>query len=315
MDFVDRVLMFRESCNIDKFNLFYSFENLDGARLHTWVLAASRRNAQSLILEVNCWCKPIELLSNLFTSNITVLKLLFNNSVVTPRAKLPNSICTSSRIKDLELKGVSFPNANADGELILSCPVLENLCITKCQLNNIKVFKISTPLLESLECVYLYTDRDHSCRVKTCTPNLKRIMVKATAYSSLDRVNSMLDYCLESLTSLTSAEVSIYSPDAPKKVCSEWLMKVLTGVHNVESLKLTDRSLQLLADFPESFNKLSDIFSNLKFVELDKPGSCYAQAVLKLLFGNDIQWQLERGGVFTVGEKKMDGKTTFPENV
>ncbi|KAF5203779.1 F-box/LRR-repeat protein [Thalictrum thalictroides] len=311
MDFVDRVLMFRESCNIDKFNLFCTLEKLDGARLHTWVLAALKRNAQSLILQLYGCFIPIELPSKLFTSNSTVLKLLLNNSSGAPPAKLPNSICTSSRIKDLELKGVSFPNANADGELILSCPVLENLCITECQLNNIKIFKISTPLLESLECAYLYTRHYHSCQVNTCTPNLKRIMVKARSFG----VNSMLDYCLENLTSLASAEVSFDSIDAPKKVWSKWLMKVLSGVHNVESLKLTDRSFQLLADFPESFKKLSDIFSNLKFVVLDKPGSLYAQAVLKHLFGNDIQWRLERGGVFTVGEKKMDGKTTFPENI
>ncbi|PIA47586.1 hypothetical protein AQUCO_01400313v1 [Aquilegia coerulea] len=89
----------------------------------------------------------------------------------------------------------------------------------------------------------------------------------------------MLDYCLENLVSLVSAEVGFYCSCISskrcheclikKKSCSECLIKVLTGIYNVQSLKLTKRSLQLLTDFPESLEMLSDMFGNLKFLMLN----------------------------------------------
>ncbi|PIA48060.1 hypothetical protein AQUCO_01400567v1 [Aquilegia coerulea] len=66
------------------------------------------------------------------------------------------------------------------------------------------------------------------------------------------------------------------------------------------SLLLWGRSLQLIAVFPESFNKLSDMFSNLKSLILDERESPETQAVLKLLFREDVPWRMESSdGYFT----------------
>ncbi|PIA34578.1 hypothetical protein AQUCO_03700101v1 [Aquilegia coerulea] len=297
-DFIDRVLLLRGNYRIDKFNLYCTDSDVDTARLHTWILSLLDRKVQQLILEVVIYYKTWELPHKLFTSNISVLKLCCED-FYNARARLPISICTAERIKILELNSVMFPDGiGYGGELILSCPVLETLKIARCDLSNIKVLTVSTPQLQRLKFVSLYTNRNKSCRVRTCTPNLKTIEVIIYTHE----LNSMLDYCLENLTSLASAQIGFYSytdPNfIPRKYYPNLLVKILSGIHNVQSLKLLGRCLQLLTGFPKAFNKLSDIFSNLKCVMLEKPESPYDQAVVKLLFGEDVQWRIERGDAY-----------------
>ncbi|KAF5196496.1 hypothetical protein FRX31_013914 [Thalictrum thalictroides] len=58
---------------------------------------------------------------------------------------------------------------------------------------------------------------------------------------------------------------------------STWLFEILSGIYNVEFLKLSRCILQALTDFPELLEKLPDQFQKLKHVMLElEPPSVHA---------------------------------------
>ncbi|KAF5187779.1 hypothetical protein FRX31_022634 [Thalictrum thalictroides] len=100
----------------------------------------------------------------IFKSGIKKLSLCFSY-------ELPKSMCSAEHIKSLRLENVGFPNANLDSrELVLNCPVLENLIVKNCRIHNFRTLTISTPQLKSLEFYkWIYDD---CVNKKFCCPKL-----------------------------------------------------------------------------------------------------------------------------------------------
>ncbi|KAF9597013.1 hypothetical protein IFM89_014878 [Coptis chinensis] len=232
MNFVDRVFILRDS-NIDMFNLECR-EILDVNRITSWIIGAVGQHAQELNAKSNT-SEPLELPYNLFTSNIKAMKLRSYGNM-----RLPSSMSTSERIQSLYLYGVQLPNGNSNGELVLSCLVLETLVMSSCDLKDIKVLTVSAPLLENLELSYLRTNKDGSSKFNTCNPNLKSFTFVSTEY---------MDCCLENLSSLVSANIDIcvegLKHHMGKEACAKFFIEVLSGITNVKSLTLQTLSVEV----------------------------------------------------------------------
>ncbi|KAL6573231.1 hypothetical protein OROMI_012847 [Orobanche minor] len=135
--FVYRILVLRDASSILKFSLD-SESLINVGNISTWLAAALNRNVKELHLDIATKNQHFEVPSSLFTSDITVLTLM--DKLSGDNIQVPVPMCTAARIKALRLEYVRLPDGNSDGELVLSCPVLEDLTLCTCEDSHLKVF-------------------------------------------------------------------------------------------------------------------------------------------------------------------------------
>ncbi|KAF9600708.1 hypothetical protein IFM89_011379 [Coptis chinensis] len=170
VNFVDRFLYIREDTNIHKFSLQCEIV-LRPCGIHTWLIAAIRRNVQELSLELESNEDYFELPSNLFTSDIKVMKL---EPSVNFQFVLPSTFCSTAEITSLEMRRVIHPDGDSNGDVVLiRFAVLKNQIIGSCFWRYLNVLSVSTPLLEMLEVVHLFDPRNKPIKLNLCTPKLK----------------------------------------------------------------------------------------------------------------------------------------------
>ncbi|PIA65602.1 hypothetical protein AQUCO_00100833v1 [Aquilegia coerulea] len=146
--FVNQVLLLRDTSDINKFRVS-CYEGLHVSYIRTWLTFPLRRNIPEVHLQLK-FPDSFKVPNEIFTSNIKVLRLQqFGKSEVV----MPTSLCSASKLKSLELVGFKLPKADSNGNVLLSCAVLENLIISDCG-NHFKTLTISTPQLKSLELDY-----------------------------------------------------------------------------------------------------------------------------------------------------------------
>ncbi|KAL5716307.1 hypothetical protein ACHQM5_018022 [Ranunculus cassubicifolius] len=274
LNFVDKVLILGGNSHIQKFDLCGSDIFFNAPRLKSWVIRALERHVKQICIDMEDFSlgKPLDLPANLFASNLRDLKLYFTHHITRPiaRVRLPSSLSTAGRIETLELHTILFPQGDATGELVLSCPLLKNLKIIQCNVTYLKVLNISTPLLESLELSGVSVDKDSFCTVKMVTPNLKSFNVRSFCWPGSEFT---VDYSMEDVSSLIHAHIDSYldEENVYNKRCSKGLSEILSKVYKVQYLQLSLCSIKLLTDFPELFQQLPDLYPNLKQLMLMSP--------------------------------------------
>ncbi|KAL5718477.1 hypothetical protein ACHQM5_011377 [Ranunculus cassubicifolius] len=258
--FVSNVLTCGSS-KLAKFQL-KGFYHVRPAHVVKWVNAALARKVQDIDISIDV-NKILLLPQLLFSSDIKVLKLRLRCD-----AKVPNLMCAAAWIKNLDLEYVKLPDGNTNGELDLSFPVLESLVIEDCDVSHLKIISISTPVLESLEFRRFRTDKNKSCKVKTCTPNLKSL----TVLDYMWHTDSAVNYHMENLSSIVSADICVVSDREYVEECIKFWIEAVSWMYNVQNLKLSVSNIQLLLESPKLLTRLPEVFHNLKHVMLDVRG-------------------------------------------
>ncbi|KAL5701574.1 hypothetical protein ACHQM5_026898 [Ranunculus cassubicifolius] len=262
INFVDRVLLFRGSSTVYKFSLCCE-EELEADRICTWLMTVLRRGIQELCLESGS-IHPVQLPHDLFTSSITVMKL---KSISLCKYVLPNSVCTNSRITSLELVRVELPEGNANGELKFSFMVLKNFIIRRFNYGDLNSFTLFAPQLERLEVSNLFGDRDGPTKIDICTPKLISFIYTGYLYG---------EYFVDNLQELISAEIYLWECRVlSKEMYPQYIKNLLTAVHSVKKLTITNTLLKTFAGFPYLLETVTNSFRNLRIIKLvDWTSSC-----------------------------------------
>ncbi|KAL5698937.1 hypothetical protein ACHQM5_029906 [Ranunculus cassubicifolius] len=172
---------------------------------------------------------------------------------------LPSTICLASRIITLKLEYVKLPEGNAaDGELVLSCPSLENLTILSCDDSHLKTLTISAPNLKMLDFIHEIRYKD-GFKIKICCRNIRSF----TCFCG-----GNVDISLVDLVALDSAHISISGKNSDKNLYAQLLIKILRGIHNVRALTLSSGDLEEITNSSRTLEILR-LFRNLRNITLN----------------------------------------------
>ncbi|PIA31224.1 hypothetical protein AQUCO_05100023v1 [Aquilegia coerulea] len=251
MKFIDGVLLLRNNASLDKLSLSCNCYCAQD-RIDMWINVAVKRQAKEFYLESRSGLNHV-LPTSIFTSTITTFHLNAN-------VQLPNSMCSATQLRTLELIYARLPYGDSNGEVVLSCPVLENLRLISCFYKYCEVFNISAPQLKNLvinneDACYL-----GDCKIKICTPNLTTLELQGFIYK---------DYYVERLPSLVHAyiEVSV-KKELTQHTSVQHLIEVLKSLDNVTNLELSNRWIQNIPTCQHMANQLPSQFCNLKHLNL-----------------------------------------------
>ncbi|KAL5713836.1 hypothetical protein ACHQM5_015878 [Ranunculus cassubicifolius] len=245
IDFADRVFLLRDNSScIWKINLSRHY-CADVGHINTWLMFAVRRNVKQVHLEIPTRYddEPKALYKNMFPSSIEVLKLKAYDRGGQLTVQVPKSMCSAHRLRSLELTAVKLPVGNSRCELVVNCPVLENLSLVKCDQKHLKILNLSSPRLKNLLIENRQGTEFGPCTLKICAPLLISLQLYGPLYKKFD---------IENLSSLVCAwiEGCHWSSDTRS------LVELLKGICNVSSLALCrfesehDLSSKMLSDQP-----------------------------------------------------------------
>ncbi|KAK8490643.1 hypothetical protein V6N13_141666 [Hibiscus sabdariffa] len=147
-NFMDKMLFVQTEGRIEQFRLDHiNMLGINDSHVCGWISAALWRGLKEIDLVFAPKSSIIPML--LFTSKTLVtLKLEFPFLMTVPvHVNLPS-------LKTLELKLIKFEDDGSVKRLLSSCPVLEDLSISGCDMQNMKCLKISNPTLKSLTLVF-----------------------------------------------------------------------------------------------------------------------------------------------------------------
>lgn len=272
MNFVERVLLFLDTSNIQKFRLSCRV-CFNPSRIHSWVSSAIQHNVHELDL---CLFvdDPFVLPQSIFSSiSLTTLKIEMNCVLQIPSfTKFPN-------LKTLHLSLITFPDDDSTQNLFSGCLVLEELVILDCEWTNLKNIMISIPTLKKLtidDLPYFGPPIDFKgCRVMINAPNL--VFLKYTGYLW----NEIL---LCGVLELVKADIGVSILHEREKEVACHVVDLLKGIQNVGCLKVSKSTIESLVFAGKTvFNNLP-VCKNLTHLELSMEiGYPAIRALMKFL--------------------------------
>ncbi len=146
MDFVERVLLLRDSSPIMNFSLTLTCNApSDSSRINSWISAAVKHKVQVLNICLFKIGEPFVLPHRLFTCELLQeLKLNMFHCL-----KLPSFVSFSS-LKILSLNRIIFLDDHSAQKLFKVCSILEELYLISCSWENVKAVCISSPRIQKL---------------------------------------------------------------------------------------------------------------------------------------------------------------------
>ncbi|XP_026459600.1 putative F-box protein At1g58310 [Papaver somniferum] len=206
MNFVDRLLLLRDSSDIQTLDLawFTAKHHLDVLgkyditdRMNTWIMAAVKHNIQELLLFIIAY--EIFKLPDCFFACKSLIKFVFCGAGMQHSGLvLPNTM-HFPRLKYLAFSDVSLAVSDENtliSKLFTNCPVLESLLLTDCSIH----LDFSSLSLKHFQLDNYDTSGPTDTTVKLRAPNLISIVCKD--YMSQD-------YSLENLSSLVTAHIGM----------------------------------------------------------------------------------------------------------
>ncbi|KAI3702972.1 hypothetical protein L6452_28726 [Arctium lappa] len=271
MNFVERVLLLRDTPNMEKFRLSCRV-CFNSSRIHSWISVAIMHNAHELDLCLFAE-DPFVLPRSMFSSgSLTILKIEMNCIL-----ELPNSVCLPY-LKSLHLSLVTFMDDESTQKLFSGCRVLEELVMLDCEWMNLKNITISSSTLKHLTIDDLPyfgpPDAPSGCKITIDTPNLAYL--NYTGYLS----NEILLY---DVSSLIKAYISVPIPNDRQKEVAFHVIGLLKGLRNVASLRVSNRTIESLVLAGNMLVHLP-VFRNLARLELSMEiGNPTVGSLMKLL--------------------------------
>ncbi|KAG5564505.1 hypothetical protein RHGRI_000626 [Rhododendron griersonianum] len=224
--FVSPVLLHHVSC-VQRFRLICS-QSYDASLVNGWIADTLLRNVRELDLSFQTK-HYIMLPQDLFTCRtLVVLKL----EAYCDMNNVPTSVSLPS-LRILHLCGSRFVDDDSINRFLFGCPVLEELHMSVCGVENVSVINIVAPMLTSLfidHCSFGNKRPPHGsdCKIVLDTPALLYL----TMCNSIEH----RCYLVENLHHLIRADICVYADDA--SAVSKALMDLLKGISNVQFLQL-----------------------------------------------------------------------------
>ncbi|CAI9303617.1 unnamed protein product [Lactuca saligna] len=271
MNFVDRVLLFRDTSTIHKFRLSCRV-CFNPSRIHSWISSAIIHNVHELDLCLFVE-DPFLLPQSIFSSrSLTTLKIEMNCVLQIP------SFINFPHLKTLHLSLITFPDDELTQKLFAGCLVLEELVLLDCEWTNLKNVMISSPNLKRLTIDDLPyfgpPDDSRGCKIMIDAMNL--VFFKYTGYLS----NEIL---LCGVLKLVKADISVSILHERQKEVAFHVVDLLNGIQTVGYLRVSKRTIE---SFVFADNKLLHfpVFENLTHLELSMEiGNSTIEALMKFL--------------------------------
>ncbi|RZC46404.1 hypothetical protein C5167_039355 [Papaver somniferum] len=201
LDFIDRVFVLRDSCEVQRFNLVFSDIGCDKATarsVNSWIFASLTRGVEEVSMDIRAEKDlAVKLPSSLFNcKSLSKLELKIGRHECSSLV-LPSSIGLPC-LKFLKLESVSIDDENPADKLFSSCPALESLVIKDSRLN----ISISSVTLKHFE-----LDNNPSLPLGNEVKIVKLDAPNLTSFSCKSCLS--FEYCLENLTSLVIADINM----------------------------------------------------------------------------------------------------------
>lgn len=261
MNFLDRVFAIRETSGIKIFRLVCDHE-IDSRWLNYRLSAL--HNVQELYLDI--WALE-EFPWSPLDNSLEILKLRGRIML-----KIPSSV-SFQHLKILHLHSVTYVDDASAEKLLSSCPVLEDLQISRWEWDNVRNFVIAVPSLKRLTVdfttheTYLYDDDHYEDGVEfkliITAPDLEYLsltdyMSDSIHVSSMARVTEShlsVDKILE-CDNRTEGQISNYKSN----VC-----EIFRSIPNVKHLTIGDFTINSM---DESLDSRLPVFQNLAHLEI-----------------------------------------------
>ena len=241
MNFVERVLLLRDSSNIKEFTLCCDVL-CDASRVNAWISAAVWRNVQELAIRFGNIKEPYSLPHCLFTS-VTLTKL---DLWMPYNLKVPSTTCFSN-LKSLALIAIIFSDDYSTQQLFSGLSVLEVLTLDKCNWKNLKVLSICAPKLSHL--IIRERPLQRKCDWDDC-----QVMIFGLGLKNFDYSGQLYnDYFLYNSCSLEGAKIYVYcfnessneGSDERSRQVAYRMYKLFIGLSTVQKLKLSFTAVEV----------------------------------------------------------------------
>ncbi|KAM7515371.1 hypothetical protein LguiA_004954 [Lonicera macranthoides] len=271
LNVVDRLLTGHSQHVLDKVQIDGSSSGThDGARINAWICAAIKRNVHKLHLLGLDSTKPHELHQSLLSSNALVVLKLNVNVIL----NFPMTSTCFPNLKVLELEDlVIFKDDTSAQNLISSCPVLEDLFISRDGLHNFRTLNLTSWSLKKLVLRHYGTPDD------TPDDTVQIIVIDIPALETLDIFDlGAQEYVVKDLSSIINAKLDVsneYCGD-PMSYGTCLFELLIKRIFNVKYLQLSGNTMfSLLCS--NSYNV--PLFRNLTY--------------LKFFDDSDLPWKLK----------------------
>ncbi|PIA37607.1 hypothetical protein AQUCO_03000280v1, partial [Aquilegia coerulea] len=259
-DLVDETLHFHDGSDIQKFSLAITIDDtyIHSRRANSWIYFALQHNVQHLTLRfwVSLPVKLLRLPCCLFTS--TTLSVLHLYCYYGCDLEWPTNI-KFPMVKYFHLEEVTFYDENVTNKIFSSCtfPVLEDLLVVHCSFNSSGTLSISIPSIKFLQLIW---EKDHM--VNLSIPFIRKIDYQCQSPPNMS---------CESLSSLLSACFQFPVPEAITNDSTFYssVRKILIGLHNVNSLDLSEGVIESIARDPDVLAHLPGSYCSLEELYLE----------------------------------------------
>ena len=232
MNFVERVLLLRDSSDIKTFTLYCDVLR-DASHVSAWISAAVRRNVQQLYIRLCNFRERFSLPHSLFTC-MTLTELELEMPCI---LKLPPTICFTN-LKALNFSYVTFTKEHSTEKLFSGLPVLEELDLQNCYWVNLKVVSISAPKLLLIRIV---DDRENQNDENGC-----QVMISGVSLNYFCYVGDFChEYHVHNTPSLVEASVLASWYNESKIQIAHRMYMLLTGFSSVKVLTLVFRAVEV----------------------------------------------------------------------
>ncbi|KAI8012322.1 FBD-associated F-box protein [Camellia lanceoleosa] len=251
MDFVDRLLLLRNSLNLNKFRLQCRNGYYNPDHLNSWICTVIKLNVKELVLNFKIDQVVVELPQSLFTSvNLVVLKLAGDVCF-----RFPMPVFWPS-LKVLHLHSLMFLDDDSFQSILSGCPVLEELDIERTNLwDNIKTLCICSSTLKKLR---MYNN--------FCGTSLQQsVVIKAPVLEIFQLTDMYSVFDVDKLPSLVKAKFSIYFDNYRSEDYYNGVVGMLGKISNVQHLELSNVIPKVVVEAFD-YNTLS--FHNLTHLHL-----------------------------------------------
>ncbi|XP_058216668.1 uncharacterized protein LOC131327527 [Rhododendron vialii] len=238
--FIDRVVLLHRVSRLNKFHLKCT-QGYDLSNVNAWIAAALLSSVQELHISIPMK-HSIVLPQDLFScGTLVVLKLAAKFVMNVPASvHLPN-------LKILHLRSVEFSDDESIDRLICGCPVLDKLSMRGCVGIDVRVVKISAPMLTSLVMHYLYSNY---WEIRDFPEHSYKIVLETPALLFLDIMDKVAEgYSLQSLCHLAEARITIFQTTDQFELefdYSEAVSDFLKGLSNVQRLYLSSDFMEVM---------------------------------------------------------------------
>ncbi|XP_027075135.1 F-box/FBD/LRR-repeat protein At4g26340-like isoform X1 [Coffea arabica] len=261
-NFLDRLFAIRDTSGIKKFRLVCDHQ-VDSRCLNNWLSAL--HNVQELDLDM--W-ELGEFPWSPFTNNsLEILKLSCNVLLNIP------SFVSFPLLKVLHLHSVTYVGGASVEKLLSSCPVLEDLQISRREQDNVRNFVIAVPSLKRLTLDFsthemdLYDDDDYEDGVEY------KLIITAPNLEYLNLIDYMSDSIqVSSMTRVTESRLSVYKILTCHHRTAEQtsnyesnVREIFRSIPNVKHLTIGDFTMNSLG---ESLDSRLPVFQNLVHLEI-----------------------------------------------